>query len=67
MIAAAQALDIRGYKLGKGVAIAQKVIRKHVDHLDNDRPLFVDHDTMVEVLRSGELLSAVENEIGSLD
>ena len=67
MIAAAQALDIRGNKLGKGVSIAHNIIRNHIEHLDNDRPLFVDHDKMVELLKSGEILSAVENELGQLD
>jgi len=67
MIAAAQALDIRGGKPGPGVEAAHQVIRKYIDHLDDDRALFPDNDRMVEILMSGELLEAVESAIGSLD
>ena len=67
MIAAAQALDIRGGKPGHGVETAHQVIRKYIDHLDDDRALFPDNDRMVEILMSGELLEAVESAIGSLD
>ncbi len=37
-MAAAQALDFREFTPGKGVRAAKAVIRKHVDHLDVDRP-----------------------------
>ena len=67
MIAGAQALDIRGMSPGAGVAAAHGVIREHIDHLDEDRPLYPDNDTMVELLKSGELLAAVEDAIGALD
>ena len=67
MIAGAQALDIRGGKPGAGVAAAHGVIREHIEHLDEDRPLFPDNDTMVELLKSGDVLTAVENAIGVLD
>ena len=67
MVAAAQALDIREGTPGDGVNAAHKVIRKYIEHLDDDRPLFPDNDRMVEILQSGELLEAVENAIGKLD
>jgi histidine ammonia-lyase len=67
MIAGAQALDIRGGKPGAGVAAAHGVIREHIEHLDEDRPLYPDNDTMVELLKSGDLLTAVEDAIGVLD
>jgi histidine ammonia-lyase len=67
MIAGAQALDIRGGKPGVGVAAAHGVIREHIEHLDEDRPLFPDNDTMVELLESGDVLTAVEDAIGVLD
>ena len=67
MIAAAQALDIRGGAPGKGVSAAHQVMRKYIDYLDDDRPLFPDNDRMVEILESGELLEAVESAIGKLD
>ena len=67
MIAAAQALDIREGEPGVGVQAAHQVIRKYIDHLDDDRALFPDNDRMVELLMSGELLDAVENAVGALN
>jgi len=66
-MAAAQALDFRDFNPGKGVAAAKKVIRKYVDHLDEDRPLYDDHTRMKELVKSGEILSEVEKIVGSLD
>ncbi len=66
-MAAAQALDFRDFHHGKGVHIAHEVIRRHVEHLDEDRPLHVDHDRMQELVRSGEILDAVESALGPLD
>jgi len=70
-MAAAQALDFRsagsgGFTPGKGVQVAQQVIRKYVKHLDEDRPLYPDHNRMSELVRSGEILTEVEKVIGSL-
>ena len=67
MNASAQALDIRNHKLGKGVAEAHKIIRISIKHLDDDRPLYPDHDKMVELLYSGVILQAVEDAVGELD
>ena len=67
MIAAAQAIDIRNGKPGAGVHAAHQVIRKYIEHLDEDRPLFPDNDRMVKLLMSGELLKAVEDVVGTLD
>jgi histidine ammonia-lyase len=66
-MAAAQALDFRGHKTGKGVAKAKDVIRKHVEFLDIDRPLYPDHNKMKELVKSCEILTEVENVVGSLD
>jgi len=66
-MAAAQALDFREYNFGKGVTKAKKVIRKHVKYLDEDRPLYPDHNKMKELVKSCEILKEVEKEIGSLD
>jgi histidine ammonia-lyase len=65
--AAAQALDIRGHRMGRGVAAAHEVIRKHVDYLAVDRPLYPDHTAMAELVESGEILEAVEAEAGELE
>ncbi len=67
LMAAAQALDIRGHKMGKGVAAAHAVIRKHVEYLGEDRPLYPDHTRMAELVESCEILEAVEAEVGSLE
>ncbi len=67
LIAGAQGLDLRApLKPGRGVAAARKVIRERVKFLEDDRPLFEDHNRMVEALRGGEVLEAVEREIGPL-
>ncbi len=66
-MAAAQALDFRDHQTGKGVAKAKEVIRKYVDHLEVDRPLYPDHTKMKEVVRSCEILEEVEKETGSLE
>ncbi len=63
---AAQALDFRSFTPGKGVHAAHAVIRKHVAHLDEDRPLYPDHDRMKALVKSNEILDAVEREVGSL-
>jgi len=63
---AAQALDLRDITPGKGVQAAHKVVRKHVEYLDEDRPLYSDHNTMKALVQSGEILDGVEKVIGSL-
>jgi histidine ammonia-lyase len=71
-MAAAQALDMRDklektpYKFGKGVYKAREVIRKYVDFLDIDRPLYPDHNKMKELVKSCEILEEVEREVGEL-
>jgi histidine ammonia-lyase len=65
-MAAAQALDFREHKPGKGVIKAKETIRKYVEFLDVDRPLFPDHNRMKELVRSCEILEEVEKIIGSL-
>jgi histidine ammonia-lyase len=67
LMAAAQALDFRDYRFGKGVAKAKEVIRRHVDFLDIDRPLYPDHTRMKELVKSCEILHEVELEVGSLE
>jgi histidine ammonia-lyase len=63
---AAQALDFREFTPGRGVAAAKEVIRRHVAHLDVDRPLYADHNAMKDLVESGEILEAVEEAVGSL-
>ncbi|NQT65272.1 MAG: aromatic amino acid lyase, partial [FCB group bacterium] len=65
-IAAAQALDFRDYTPGKGTQAAHKAVRKVVDHLDVDRPLFDDHNNMMKAVKDRDILHAVEDAIGKL-
>jgi len=65
-MAAAQALDLRDFARGPGTDAAHRVIRKHVAYLDEDRPLYPDHTRMKSLVRSGEILDAVEGAVGSL-
>lgn len=66
MMAAAQALDFRDYKFGKGVTKAHAVVRRYVDFLDVDRPLYNDHNTMKELIKRIEVLNEVEALVGDL-
>jgi histidine ammonia-lyase len=66
-MAGCQALDFREFNPGKGVKTAHRVVRNHISHLDEDRPLHIDHNLMKALVRSGEILDAVEQEIGSLE
>jgi histidine ammonia-lyase len=66
-MAAAQALDFREFTPGRGVQAARTAIRKCVDHLEEDRPLYPDHNRMKELVQSGEILVEVEKVVGSLE
>jgi histidine ammonia-lyase len=66
-LAAAQALDFREYSFGKGVTRAKEVIRRHVEFLDVDRPLYNDHNAMKSLVKSCEILEEVEGLVGSLE
>lgn len=65
-MAAAQALDFRDFKFGDGTTKAKEVIRKYVDFLDIDRPLYPDHTKMKELVKSCEILEEVEKVVGPL-
>jgi len=65
-MAAAQALDFRNFEFGTGTKKAKEVIRKYVDFLDIDRPLYPDHTRMKELVKSCEILEEVEKAVGSL-
>jgi histidine ammonia-lyase len=66
-MAAAQALDFRDFAPGRGVQAARDVIRQHVEHLDEDRPLYPDHNRMKALVKSCEILEKVEQAVGSLE
>jgi histidine ammonia-lyase len=67
LMAAAQALDFREYSFGKGVSKAREVIRRYVEFLDVDRPLYDDHNAMKALVESCEILEEVEKITGSLE
>ncbi len=68
MLAAAQALDFRKpHKPGKGTQAAYEVIRQHVPFLEEDRPTYKYINKMAELVRSGEILAAVEDAVGKLE
>jgi len=66
LMAAAQALDFRDYNFGEGTRKAHEVVRRHVEFLDVDRPLFDDHNAMKALVQSAELLEEVEALIGEI-
>ena len=66
-MAAAQALDFRDYSFGDGVTKAKELVRRYVEYLDVDRPLYPDHTKMKEVVESGEILEEIEKLVGSLE
>lgn len=73
LMAAAQALDLREkyddqkYEFGTGTKTAKNVIRKYVEYLDIDRPLYPDHNAMKELVKSCEILKEVEKAVGPLE
>jgi len=66
LIAAAQALDFREFTPGRGTQAAKAAIRKVVEHLEEDRPLFPDHNAMMAAVERCDVLAAVESEVGPL-
>jgi histidine ammonia-lyase len=66
-MAAAQALDFRSFTPGQGVQAARAVVRQHVEHLEQDRPLYPDHNKMAALVKSCEILDKVEKVVGSLE
>jgi histidine ammonia-lyase len=67
IMAAAQALDFREYSFGAGTTKAKEIVRKYVDFLDIDRPLYDDHNAMKKLVKSCEILEVVEKITGSLE
>jgi histidine ammonia-lyase len=65
-IAAAQALDFRDFSFGRGTAAARAAVRKVVLHLEEDRPLHVDHNAMAAAVKACTVLDAAEAEVGAL-
>ena len=66
LMAAAQALDMRDFAPGKGTQAAKAAVRRAVEYLDVDRPLFNDHNAMMGLTRRCEVLEAVEEAVGPM-
>jgi len=66
LMAAAQGLDFREFTPGRGTAAAHAEVRRHIEHLEEDRPLHADHNAMKAAVKGLDILEAVENEIGEL-
>jgi histidine ammonia-lyase len=66
LMAAAQGLDFREFDTGRGTRAGHAAVRRHVEFLDVDRPLYPDHNAMKSAVERLEVLAAVENEIGEL-
>jgi histidine ammonia-lyase len=66
LMAGAQALDFREHTPGAGVDAARRAVRRRVAHLDEDRPLFRDHNEMARIVRENLVLREVEETVGPL-
>ena len=67
LLCGAQALDLfTNLKPGEGTLAAYTVIRNSVPHLDKDRVLAKDIDAVIQLMRSGAILDAVEKQVGNL-
>jgi len=66
LMAAAQGLDLRDYSAGAGTRAAHAAVREHVEFLEIDRPLHIDHNAMAAAVKNLDVLEAVEAEVGEL-
>ncbi|MBW1694228.1 MAG: histidine ammonia-lyase [Deltaproteobacteria bacterium] len=67
LLCGAQAMDLfTNMKPGEGSMAAYQVIRDSIPHLDTDRVLSKDIATMIQLIRSGKILEAVERNAGEL-
>ena len=67
LLCGAQALDLfTNVKPGEGTLAAYTVIRNAVSHLEKDRILSKDINTIKHLMRSGKILNAVEEKVGKL-
>lgn len=60
-LCAAQALDFRGGIPGSGSGAVHDLIRRHVPHLDRDRSLSSEIDTVRELVASGAIAELVQD------
>ncbi len=60
-IVSSQALEFKKYRMGKGTEIAYKKIRENVQPLENDRPLYMDINTIKSMIDKNEIINALDN------
>jgi histidine ammonia-lyase len=67
LLCAAQAMDLfTNMKSGEGTSEAYRVIREAVPHLEKDRFLSPDIGKVLQLIKDGALLDAVESKVGTL-
>ncbi|QTA88765.1 histidine ammonia-lyase [Desulfonema magnum] len=67
LLCGAQAMDVfTNIKPGEGTLATYRTIRETVSHLDKDRILAKDIETVRQLMKSGKILEAVENVVGEL-
>jgi len=68
LLCGAQAMDLfTNMKPGEGTLIAYKIIRDEVPHLEKDRIISKDIETMVHLMRSGKMIREIERVVGKLN
>jgi histidine ammonia-lyase len=68
LLCGAQAMDLfTNMKPGEGTLIAYKIIRDQVPHLEKDRIISKDIETMVHLMRSGKILKEIERVVGKIN
>lgn len=68
LLCAAQALDLfTNLRPGKGTLAAYRLIRENIPHMESDRVLSRDIETLYNLVHSGEVVAAVEKETGRLN
>lgn len=70
LAAAAQGIDLGGpvseKPLGKGTRVAYEIVRREVSMLTDDRVMYPDFEKTLKLVKSGEIVDAVEKAIGPL-
>ena len=67
IMAACQARDFRETEFAPATKAVYELVREHVEHMHEDRPLYNDNNAMAELVRSGAILKAAESVAGPLD
>jgi len=68
LLCASQAMDLfTDMKAGQGTLAAYHVIRNSIPHMEKDRVLSYDITSMVNLIKNGEIIEAVEKAVGKLN